>query len=233
MIRKKKIAQLEVIKNAYDETVDNYKKGIRDIDILPKKFVNSNEFKNFQKKNHTCNSGQSDIKRFLAPKKGMKFLDVGSCANLVNYQLHNWSSTYYGIDLSEKLIKAMKAFVSRNNIKIGGLFIADVSQMPFDDNVFDIGACIGVLEYFNLDYITKALKELHRVINSKGRLVVDMPNIDHPDIETMLQIESYLGRIRSGIPRREHFEKALKKVFLIKDINDDSLMIKYYLNCEQ
>jgi len=228
---KNKDKQLRVIKKAYNKTVDNYKKGIKDIDVLPEIFINSLEFRNFQKKNYNCNSGQSDIKRFLAPKKGMKFLDIGSCANLINYKLYNWPSTYVGVDISEKLIKAMKAFVSKNNIKIGGLYVADVSEMPFDDNVFDIAACIGVLEYFDFGYITRALRGLYRVLKSTGKLVLDMPNLAHPDTETMIKLESYLGRVRGDIPKRDQFEKVLKKLFLIKNIKDDSLMIKYCLEC--
>lgn len=68
----------------------------------------------------------------------MKFLDVGSCANLITKELYKWPSEYYGIDISPKLIEATKNFVKKNSIKIGGLYEEEVSNMHFEDNFFDI-----------------------------------------------------------------------------------------------
>jgi SAM-dependent methyltransferase len=221
--------QLLAIRRAYDQTVLNFQNGISDLHLLPEEFKNSSKFKEFQKIKHACHSGNPQIKKFLNPKIGMKFLDIGSCANLINHKLYRWPSSYYGIDISEKLINTTKEFISRNRIKIGGLKVADVANIPFKNNFFDITSIIGVLEYFNITYIQRALKEIHRVVKPDGKIALDMPNLKHPHIQTMIKMESLLGRPRLALPSREQFEKRLSELFIIACVDDSSLMITYFL----
>jgi len=228
-LRRSVSEQIKVLKKAYDRTVENFKKGVNDLDLLPEDFKNSAEFLKLQKAKYTCHSGSPDIKEYLQPKKGMNFLDVGCCANLINYGLDKWPSNYYGIDISPKLIKAVKAFVAKNKIKIGGLFVSEAAKMPFKNNFFDIAACIGVLEYFDESYICHVLRELHRVLKSGGRLVVDMPNLENQDVKTMFQLEAHLGRPRFNLPTEKVFEKELRKNFTIDKKDDNSLMVKYFV----
>jgi SAM-dependent methyltransferase len=219
---------LEVIRKAYDKTVDNYIAGIKDEDLLPEDFINSERYKRFKKIIESNPGGREDsqIFNYLNPKKDMKFLDVGSCANLIRKKLYEWPSEYYGIDISPKLIKASKDFVEFNNIKIGGLYIADISNTPFDNNFFDICSIIGVLEYYNLEYIRKSLKELQRILKPNSKIVIDIPNFNHTCCSTMIEMEGYLGRTRNNIPTNEDFETELKRKFTIDRI--DSQIMKVY-----
>ena len=143
----------------------------------------SAEFKRFRDLMSTCNSGDPGIKDYLEPQNGLRYLDIGSCLNLMEYDLYQWPSNYYGIDISQKLIRVAKSFINTNRIKIGGLLVAEISNLPFDNNYFDIASAIGVLEYYELAYITQALKELNRILKRKGKLVIDMPNERHPDLD--------------------------------------------------
>ena len=221
--------QLGIIQEAYDGTVEDYLNGIKDEDILPEKFMKSSEYKKFIKAEHLCNSGEIEIKAFLDSQKGMNFLDVGSCANLIGYGLYKWDSTYYGVDISNELLKVTKKFTGENKIEIGGLYAAEASDLPFDNEFFDIAAIIGVLEYYDIEYIEKVLMELHRVIKSGGKIVVDFPNLNHPDVNTMIELENYLGRPRFNLPCIEEFENALDLHFQTVEIDRKNLMIRY--NC--
>lgn len=221
--------QVQIIKEAYNRTVDDYNKNISEQDYLPDEFKNSEKFKRFIKTAQLCNSGESRVKDFLNPTGGMKYLDVGSCANLIGYKLHEWQSLYYGIDISQKLIAVTNSFVKTNRIIIGGLFVAEISKTPFKNDYFDIASAIGVLEYYGIDYFFLALKELNRVVKQDGKLVIDIPNENHPDVETMIEYENYLGRTRNTIPSKKEFITSLKKFFVIEDINESQMMIKYFL----
>jgi SAM-dependent methyltransferase len=225
---------IKVISKAYDKTVDNYNEGIEDEDLLPEEFKNSERYKRFKKilSSNPNGSEDSQIFEYLNPKKGMKFLDVGSCANLICKKLHEWPSEYYGIDISPKLIKASQNFVKRNNLNIGGLYVAEVANMPFANNFFDICAVIGVLEYFDIEYIKKALKELHRVLKPQGKIVLDMPNFNHPDCKTMIELEGYLERTRENVPSNEEFEKKFKKLFSIEKV-DNKIMKSYFARAKE
>jgi len=221
--------QVQIIKKAYDETVDNYKKGISNLDFVPNDFKNSQEFIRFYKMANSCNSGDPYIKEYLQPIDGMKYLDVGSCANIIGYKIYEWASSYYGMDISQRLINTTHSFIKDNKIEVGGLFVAEVSRLPFINDYFDIAAAIGVLEYYEMDYIIPSLEELNRIIKEGGRLVIDMPNENHPDVNTMVEYESYLGRPRKSIPSEKEFVTELQKLFFIEEVDNSQLMIKYCL----
>jgi ubiquinone/menaquinone biosynthesis C-methylase UbiE len=107
--------------------------------------------------------------------------------------------------------------------------VAEVSNLPFINDYFDIATAIGVLEYYEMEYIMAALGELNRIVKKDGRLVIDMPNEKHPDVNTMIEYESYLDRPRKAIPSEEEFVVELKRFFLIEEVDNSQLMIKYFL----
>ena len=221
--------QGQLIKEAYNRTVEDYNKGTSELDYLPDDFKNSVKFQRFIESASLCNSGDIQIKNYLKSEMGMKYLDVGSCINLIGYKLYEWQSLYYGIDISQRLIGVTNSFVKTNNISIGGLFVAEISSLPFIPGYFDIASAIGVLEYYEIDYCTIAIKELSRVVRYNGKLVIDMPNQKHHDFITMIEYENYLDRTRKKVPSTKEFIAALKKFFVIEDIDDSKLMIKYFL----
>jgi SAM-dependent methyltransferase len=220
--------QLDRVRKAYDLTVKQYRNGIDPLGNLPDEIKNSPFFKSLAVEKDFLNSAAADVREYLTPQSGMRFLDAGCSANLVNYRLDGWPSAYYGVDISPALIGAMREFVEREKIKIGGLEVTDISNLPFDDNFFDIAAVIGVLEYCTLEYIGKALAELHRVLRSGAPAVLDIPNRDHPHTGYMQKLEEYLERPIFIHPRAD-FEALLTPLFLTDHIDDSRVMLKYFL----
>ena len=177
-------------------------------------------------------SGASDIKEYLKPERGMRFLDAGCCANLANYRLDRWPCTYYGVDISSALVGAMKAYVRKNGISIGGLYNTDIANTPFDDDFFHVAAAIGVLEYCTLGYSRCALRELYRVLRPNAKMVFDTPNLTHPHVETMFRLEEYFDR--PNVPKdRKMFEDLLQPLFKIERVDDSQVMIKYLVSKER
>lgn len=224
-------SQQERIRKAYDLTVQQYTKGIDPLQSVPEGIRRLPGYDEIIS-NSTIGSNAADIKGYLRPEMGMRFLDAGCCANLANYRLDRWPCTYYGVDISPAIIKAMKAFVRKNGILIGGLYNADLAYMPFDDDFIHIAATIGVLEYYTLEYSRRALRELHRVLQSDAKMVLDIPNLKHPYVETMFRLEEYLDR--PNVPKdREAFEDLLRPLFKIECVDDSQVMLKYFVRKEK
>ena len=222
--------QLNRVRVSYDSTVRDFKEGISPLASVPKKFKKSKAFKSFLKETDPFvnGSGAPDIKSYLHPKTGMKCLDVGCCANLATLRLDKWASTYYGIDISPVLIGEMKNFVNEAGITIGGLKVAEMNNLPFTDDFFDLTMVIGVFEYVSIDYAAASIKELSRVLKPGARMVLDFPNLAHPHIETLFQLEKYLDR--PNIPKsREQFESSLEHLFSIDRTDEKHIMLKYFI----
>lgn len=221
--------QLERVARAYDRTVEQVNEGVDPYEAVPAEFLESAEFKAFAAAaDPPCNCNAPDIRAYLAPAEGMRLLDVGCCANLANYRLDRWPSTYYGVDISPRLIKAMQGFADRNGLSIGGLWLAEAAALPFDDDFFDVAMAVGVFEYCTLEYTDRALAELHRVLTAGAKAVVDVANPDHPHVETMFKLEQYFGR--PNIPKaRDDVERVLTRRFDIDRADDSQVMLKYFV----
>lgn len=66
----------------------------------------------------------------------------------------------YGIDISEKMIKKAKTFISNRKVK---LVVADVTSLPFENSRFDMVFTHGVLMHVEPYLIEKAIQEVFRV----------------------------------------------------------------------
>ena len=221
--------QLDRVRRAYDLTVDQYREGIDPFAGVPEEFKSSPAFKAFiEDTGQSCSSGVPENRDFLDPRPGKRFLDAGCCANLHTHRLDRWPSTYFGVDISPALIAAMRAFAERRQLPVGGLYVAEVADLPFDDDFFDIADVIGVLEYCTLEYTGRALHELHRMLKPMAKIVVDIPNLAHPHVQTMFRLERYLGRL--NIPKsRSAFEEILTPLFSIERAYDSHVMLKYFV----
>ena len=221
---------LENISEAYDLSLERFYAGIDLMTLVPDNIKNSPGVRAIMEEGGrgVLNSSSPDIKEYLEPKTGMKFLDAGCCGNLAAYRLDKWQSLYYGVDISSKTIAAMKSFAAKHKIEIGGLYVSDISSLPFDNGFFDIASVIGVFEYCPMDYIANALAELNRVLKPGARVVIDFPNENHPNFNDMCRLEECLGR--TVIPKSgKEFEGILGKYFVLDRIDDDRVMVKYFM----
>jgi len=213
---------------AYDRTVGEYHQGIDPLDSLPDELRRSDAVAALLEDAACCNSGAPAVREFLDPQPGMRFLDVGCAASLVNYDLASWPSIYYGVDVSAALIEAMQSFVAERRISIGGLEVADLAHLPFTDQFFDLAAVIGVLEYCPFDYLTAGLVDLNRVLKPGARVVLDTPNPASAHLDSMLQLEQQLGRAEI-VHSRSRIEKLLAQLFTIAAVDDSHVMLQYFL----
>ncbi|MDP2664647.1 MAG: methyltransferase domain-containing protein, partial [bacterium] len=71
---------------------------------------------------------------------GMKVLDVGCGTGSTCRVLAERGFEVYGVDFSPEIIEAAKKKAAKNNVSLN-LQVADIYQLPFPDNMFDIVVC--------------------------------------------------------------------------------------------
>jgi len=224
--------QLEQIAKSYDKAIEYGKKGIDLYDELPKHIKECPNYSLFQAMRtggKESDSGRKEIKDFLSPDANMKFVDLGCCLNLMFRDYDKWPSLYYGVDISGETIKLLNEFVKSKNLTVGGLVCGSIHQTPFVSGFFDIGACIGVLEYFEKDFIIKALGEIRRILKTEAKFVLDVPDVGSPEFEIAKKVEAALERPdRYNMPHKE-FEKVLLPFFEISKKEKTGAMVQYFL----
>ena len=189
--------QLELVAESYDKGIELGKKGIDLYDSLPSDITSHPHYPLFEqmRMNETfSDSARKEIVEYLAPKAGMRFIDLGCCLNLMFAGYKDWPSTYYGVDISSKTIALLQEYVRKNCLTVGDLYCGSMHETPYDTSFFDIGECVGSLEYFAKEFVQQAVTEFARIMKSNGRFVLDIPNIGSPEFEIAKLIEEYLGR---------------------------------------
>lgn len=232
--------QLELVAKSYDKAIDFGRRGIDLYTELPDYIINDPDYPKWKTELEDGFGGSEciEIKNYLMPNTNMKFIDLGCALNLMFHGYDKWLSTYHGVDISEKTIGLLNEFVTKNKMQIGSLYCGSIHETPFDDNYFDIGACIGVLEYFEKDFVEKAIAEAHRIIKPNGKFVLDIPNIESPTGRMMMKIEEYMGRPDKFDMLPQEFEDMIKNYFEIEETDraiaeGEAMGVMYCLRCKK
>lgn len=226
--------QLELVAESYDRGIELGRKGIDSYDNFPSYITNHPNYHLFQEMQMSVSdSSRKEIVEYLAPKVGMKFIDLGCCVNLMYSGYKDWPSTYYGVDISSKTIELLRGFTEKNHLTVGDLYCGSMHETPYETDFFDIGECVGSLEYFEKDFVQQAVEEFHRIIKPNGRFVLDIPNVGSPEAEIAKLIEEYLGRPDKFNLSAEEFETILNAYFVIDKREIVGPMIEYFLVCKK
>ena len=121
---------------------------------------------------------QEVVLKFLdeyALDKQMKVLDIGCGPGGFIENIINRGHKTMALDISNEMVTECKQSIEK--IVPGGAPVlqADVENLPFLNDSFDVIFCIGVLQYLNKDYF--GLNELSRILKSGGVAIITVPNI--------------------------------------------------------
>jgi len=235
-------SHLKRVAKSYDRCIaDHGKKDAPGYDTLPDDITNDPDYPSWkaeadqQSYKSEC---KKEIRDYLSPDKGMRFIQLGCSLNLMCKGYDRWPSTYYGVDISGRTIRLLKNFVKKNKVSVGALHCGSIHETPFDDNAFDIGECIGVLEYYERAFVLKAVREFHRILKPGGRFVLDIPNAGSPGGRMAMRIEGRLGRPDKFDMPPQEFEDMIEDYFEIEDSDrmrarHTGIMYCYYLRCKK
>ena len=99
--------------------------------------------------------------------KDTTFLDVGCGAGGSSKLAKDRGAVVHGIDVAEGLLSFAKQIVSNGNFKV-----ADIENLPYDDNKFDVVYAANSLQYS--ENRISALLELKRVCKPNGRIIAGL-----------------------------------------------------------
>ncbi|WP_455541996.1 class I SAM-dependent methyltransferase [Intestinibacter sp.] len=107
--------------------------------------------------------------------KGEKILDLGcGNGNIISMLKKEREASYYGLDISENMIKEAKKKCGEDvNFTVG-----DAESLPYSDNQFDIIICNASFHHYTKPEVS--VKEIGRVLKKAGTLVLGDPTIPWP-----------------------------------------------------
>jgi demethylmenaquinone methyltransferase / 2-methoxy-6-polyprenyl-1,4-benzoquinol methylase len=136
-------------KDYYNKTAKDYDKW--HIETASAKIIDAWNFKN--------------LKKFVNNKKINKALDLACGTGRISNNLLNISDQVYGVDISEEVLKIAKQKYPQLK-----LTQSEVTNLPYDNNYFDLVIINGSLHHFFA--VEETLTEAYRVLKPGGLFVL-------------------------------------------------------------
>ena len=106
---------------------------------------------------------------FTNVKKGSRILDIGTGTGKQAFAFAEKGYDVTGIDLSEAMLKVAN---KKNRYKNVNFQVADATNLPFEDNSFDVSSVSFALHDMPLTIRERVLKEIVRVTKPAGMIVI-------------------------------------------------------------
>lgn len=132
------------------------------------------EFESCQTLGYEQERRHSVVFEFLKPVVGERVLDVG-CGTARDILVCGEREIFgVGIDLNTEMIREAKIKCKRSNVRSVSLLIADATNLPFKNQIFDKIVCSETLEH--IPNWKAAVKEISRILTNSGTAVISTPN---------------------------------------------------------
>jgi len=104
---------------------------------------------------------------FLKDINGKKILDIGCGTGRIIQDLLDKGADITGVDVSTEMLKiAEKKFPNSNFVE------ADIRELPFKDNTFDIVICTFVIVHLKQVELEGAFDEVYRILKPGGSFIL-------------------------------------------------------------
>lgn len=115
-----------------------------------------------------------------------------------------------GIDISDHAIDWASDWAKSEKLDVD-FRVGDITNLPYDDDTFDVVVTHGVLDHVPLETATRAVSEVHRVVKSKGLFYCDLRSVEDHEYGVGVEVA------RNEFILSEGYEKGLVQHFFAED----------------
>lgn len=118
------------------------------------------------------------FKRLVKVRNREVVLDIAAGTGIFLVEMANDGAVCYGIDASPKMLEQLKLKIQQKELEdnVKEVCVCEADELPYPDNFFDWVTCIGMLEYYPIEYAEAVLNEIRRVLKPGKKCFVDIPH---------------------------------------------------------
>ena len=128
---------------------------------------------------HTDPAVLARVVELSSPEPQWRVLDVGTGTGHTAFALAPHVATVIGIDLTPEMIREAEKLRGQRSITNVDFLIGDAHRLPFVSGAFDLITCRRTAHHFS--GIVEALREMRRLLSTKGRVVIDDRSVPEND----------------------------------------------------
>ena len=163
------------------------------------------------------------FRKFVKIKPGEVILDIATGTGTFLIEMAKMGAVCYGLDQSPRMLEKLKFKVKKEKIegRVENIKVGTADKLPYPSDIFNWIVCIGMFEYYPLEYVEVVLSEIIRVLKPEGKCFMDIPNPNNSYAQERGYIFSF---------DLEKFEKLVKSLSIkILTKNSASYMLQYLL----
>jgi len=163
------------------------------------------------------------FKKLVKVKSGELVLDIATGTGIFLIEMARDGAICYGIDASLKMLERLRKKVKQHGLEssVKEIHVCEADKLPYSDNFFDWVTCIGMLEYYPIEYAESVLSEIRRVLKSGKRCFIDIPDPKNNEAQRRDYIYRYDLKTFEAMINKMGFEILAK--------NTAGWMIQYLL----
>ena len=201
------------------------KKEIDEIKKFRKKYNedHANEYDNEWWNDENALEEFEGFRKFVKIKPGEVILDIATGTGTFLIEMAKMGAICYGLDQSPRMLEKLKFKVKKEKIEgnVKKINVGTADKLPYPNEIFNWIVCIGMFEYYPLDYIEVVLSEIVRVLKPEGHCFIDIANPHDSYAQERDYIYSY------DLEGFEKLAKSLRLKILAK--NSAGYMLQYLL----
>lgn len=142
--------------------------------------------------------------------------------------ISNLAQKVTGLDIAEDSIEFCKKTYPISNVE---WIIGDVTNLPFENETFDVYVSYETLEHIPLNLVDKYVEEAYRVLKKGGRFIISTPNkVNRTNINNPFHIKEYtFGELKTLLESKfklsDSYSLELDKLYRGISKNSTSMII--------
>ena len=118
-------------------------------------------------------------------------LDIGTGSGHTAFAVAEAGASVVGLDLTPKMLEEARRIRQKKGVGGVALILGDAHALPFPNGAFQAVTCRRTAHHFS--NITEALREMHRVLCPRGKLVIDDRSVPEDDFvdKLMNELDTY------------------------------------------
>jgi ubiquinone/menaquinone biosynthesis C-methylase UbiE len=142
-------------------------------------------------KTHTDPAVLARVAELACADPNSRALDIGTGTGHTAFAVAAAGASVVGLDLTPQMLEEARQLRQKKGVCSVALILGDAHALPFPNGTFQAVTCRRTAHHFS--DITEALREMHRVLHPRGKLVIDDRSVPEDDFvdKLMNELDTY------------------------------------------